>query len=269
MEGFFESVDFIREKYSGTPELGIILGTGLGGLVREICSPLELSYRDIPHFPVSTVETHAGKLIFGQLAGKETVVMQGRFHFYEGYSMQQIVYPVRIMKLLGIKTLFISNVAGGINTRYRKGDMMILDDHINMQSANPLTGKNLDVFGPRFPDMCQPYASRLIDKAWEIAHEESVRIHKGVYAAVNGPNLETRAEYRFLGKIGADAVGMSTVPEVIAAKHAGLEVFAISLITDECDPDYLQPVSVSEIIEVASASEPKLTRILSKMASFA
>lgn len=266
MDHFSESLDFIRQFYKEEAELGIILGTGLGGLVNDIENRIEISYDKIPHFPVSTVETHAGKLVFGTLSGKKVVVMQGRFHSYEGYTMQQITYPLRIMKLLGIKSLFISNVSGGVNLKYSKGDLMIIDDHINLQSGNPLTGKNLDQFGPRFPDMSAPYAKEYIDAGWKIAKEEKVKIHKGVYVAVNGPNLETRAEYKFLHKIGADAVGMSTVPEVIVANHMGLKVFALSLITDECDPDTLSPIDISEIIEIAGRMEPKMTKIFSRLA---
>lgn len=264
MNIFSETLEFLRLHYKGTPEIGIILGTGLGGLAKEIKVEKIFSYADIPHFPVSTVESHAGKLIFGELSGKKVVVMQGRFHAYEGYDMKQITYPVRIMKLLGIESLVISNIAGGINTQYQKGDFMILDDHINLQSGNPLTGPNLDEFGPRFPDMCSPYYEEYIDAAWRIAKNENIRIHKGVYVAVNGPNLETRAEYRFLSRIGADVVGMSTIPEVIVGVHMGLKIFAISLISDECNPDELAPVSIEEIIAVASEAEPKLTNLIKK-----
>ncbi len=265
MSNFSESVDYIRLTCQSIPDIGIILGTGLGGLVRELEIEHTFSYADIPHFPLSTVESHAGKLLFGRLAGKNVVVMLGRFHAYEGYSMQQITYPVRVMKLLGIRTLFVSNIAGGINPEYCKGDLMVLDDHINLQSGNPLTGPNLSEFGPRFPDMCAPYDPELVREALRIGKEEGWKMHKGVYVAVNGPNLETRAEYRFLGRIGADVVGMSTVPEVIAGVHMGLRILAISLISDECNPDCLMPVSLQEILEVASEAEPKLTKLFTRL----
>jgi purine-nucleoside phosphorylase len=262
---YIEAYNYIRNYCKEEPEIGIILGTGLGGLITELEIEKSFSYAEIPHFAVSTVEHHAGKLIFGQMNGKKVVAMQGRFHYYEGYDMQQITFPVRIMKLLGIKNLLISNVSGGINCHFKKGDLAIIDDHINLQTANPLTGKNEDEFGPRFPDMSAPYSKELINKALIIAKESNIPIHTGVYAAVNGPNLETRAEYRFLGKIGADLVGMSTVPEVIVANHMGLKVFAISLITDECDPDNLKPVSISEIIEIAKQGEPNLTKVIKQL----
>lgn len=260
-----ETYDFISQHITEPPETGIILGTGLGRLAGEIKAEQTLSYADIPHFPVNTVESHSGKLIYGTLGGKRVLAMQGRFHYYEGYSMQQITYPVRLMHHLGIKTLYISNVAGAMNLSYHKGDLVLLDDHINLQTANPLTGLNWDGFGPRFPDMSEPYDQEMIHTAWQIAKEEGYRIHKGVYVAVPGPNLETRAEYRFLRTIGADLVGMSTVPEVIVAKHQGMKVFAASIITDIGDPDNLEPVSVAEIIQIAGEAEPKLTRLFYRM----
>ena len=256
-----ETHRYVADKITSVPDVGIVLGTGLGGLTQEIQAEHTFSYADIPHFPVSTVESHDGKLIYGTLGDKKVFAMQGRFHAYEGYTMSQITYPIRLMHLLGIKTLFISNVSGGINTRYEKGDLVIIEDHINLQTANPLTGPNLDDFGPRFPDMSQPYDPELIHLAWQVAKEESYRIHKGVYVAVNGPNLETRAEYRFLRTLGADMVGMSTVPEVIVARHQNMRVLAVSIITDLCDPDQLEPVAVSEIIRVAGEAEPKLTKL--------
>ena len=260
-----ETHRFVSDKISSSPDVGIVLGTGLGRLAQEIKAEHTFSYADIPHFPVSTVESHDGKLIYGTLGSQKVVAMQGRFHAYEGYSMQQITYPIRLMHRLGIKTLYISNVSGGMNTRYEKGDLVIIEDHINLQSANPLTGPNWDDFGPRFPDMSQPYDPDLMHRAWQIAKAEGYRIHKGVYAAVNGPNLETRAEYRFLRTIGADMVGMSTVPEVIVARHQAMRVLAVSIITDLCDPDQLEPVDVSEIIRVASEAEPKLTNLFYRM----
>lgn len=258
-----ETTEFINKISGGfKPEVGIILGTGLGALVEDIEIHHQLSYSDIPHFPVSTLEFHSGKLIFGMLSGKRVVAMQGRLHYYEGYDMKQITYPVRVLKLLGISKLFVSNASGALNPDYRKGDLMIIHDHINMQSDNPLRGKNLDEFGSRFPDMCVPYNQELIAKGLEIAQKYNIRCHKGVYVSVNGPNLETRAEYRFLRIIGADAVGMSTVPEVIVANHMSLPVFAISVLTDEGFPDTLQPVSLEEILKVAEEAEPKMTTIL-------
>jgi purine-nucleoside phosphorylase len=265
MERFTEAVNYIRQHYSSQPEVGIVLGTGLGGLVTEIKVEKEIAYNFIPHFPVSTVESHFGKLIFGTIGEKRVVAMQGRLHYYEGYSMGQITFPIRVMALLGIKSLYISNAAGGLNLKYKKGDLMIIDDHINLQAENPLAGPNLNDFGPRFPDMSRPYDADLIERAMAIATEENIRAHVGVYVSVSGPNLETRAEYRFLRMIGADVVGMSTVPEVIIANHMGLRTFAISVVTDMCDPDHLEPANVPDIIETATKAEPKLTRILSRL----
>jgi len=247
------------------PEIGIILGTGLGGLVTEIEIEKQMMYSNIPDFPISTLEFHSGKLIFGKLSGKRVVAMQGRLHYYEGYSMQQITFPVRVMKMLGIKTLFVSNASGALNPDFRKGDLMVIEDHINLQAQNPLIGINNSDLGPRFPDMSEPYQHTLIDKALKIAGDNKITCHKGVYVSVTGPNLETRAEYRFLRIIGGDAVGMSTVPEVIVANHMGLPVFAISVLTDEGFPDTLKPVSVEEILAVATAAEPKLTLILKEL----
>lgn len=267
LESILEARDYIRQQVSWEPEAGIILGTGLGRLVNEIKTEVVIKYTDIPHFPVSTVESHAGKLIFGKIDNKKVVIMQGRFHYYEGYSMQQVTFPVRVMKLLGVKKLFISNVSGSMNPDIKKGDLMVIEDHINLQSANPLTGPNINEFGPRWPDMSEPYSLSLIDLTLDIAKKENLKVHKGVYVAVNGPNLETRAEYRFLRNIGADVVGMSTVPEVIVAKHMNLDVLAISLVTDECDPDNLSPISIEELLEIAASSEPKLTKLLLKAVS--
>lgn len=265
MDKIKEAIGYIRKFYTDTPEVGIVLGTGLGGLVSEIEVEEEIAYNFIPHFPVSTVESHFGKLIFGKIGDKKVVAMQGRFHYYEGYPMDVITFPIRVMKLLGIERLFISNAAGGMNLSYKKGDLMIIDDHINLQPTNPLVGTNLDELGPRFPDMSRPYDPVLIAQAQEIAAEEDIRAHVGVYASVSGPNLETRAEYRYLRMIGADVVGMSTVPEVIVANHMGLRTFAVSVVTDECDPDHLEPVNVADIIATANEAEPRLTRILSRL----
>ena len=257
-----EALKFIQSKTQVKPEVGIILGTGLGGLVSEIDADKFIPYGEIPNFPISTVETHDGKLILGQLGGKQVVAMQGRFHFYEGYSMKQITFPVRVMKNLGIETLVISNAAGGMNPDFRRGDLMIITDHINLLGDNPLIGPNLDEFGPRFPDMSEPYSKDLIELAEKVASENNIKLQKGVFVAVSGPNLETRAEYRFLRDIGADVVGMSTVPENIVAVHSGLKVLGMSVITDECFPDTLQPVNVQEIIETAKNTEPKLTLVM-------
>lgn len=260
-----ETLGYIRKHTSMEPQVGIVLGTGLGELAKKIDKEVELSYEDIPHFPVSTVETHEGKLILGAINGRQVVAMQGRFHYYEGYTMQQITFPIRVMKFLGIKTLVISNACGGMNPLFRKGDLMIMDDHINLLGDNPLIGKNDDELGPRFPDMSEPYSKRLIELAEEIALEEKIKVQRGVYVAVAGPNLETRAEYRFLRNIGADVVGMSTVPEVIVARHMDIEVFGISVITDECFPDALEPASVPDIIKTANEAQPYLTLLMKKL----
>lgn len=262
---FQETLNYIKKQYPECPEVGIVLGTGMGGLVDAIEIEKQIAYNFIPHFPISTVESHFGKLIFGNIDGVRVVAMQGRMHYYEGYSMFSITYPIRIMKLLGIKTLLLSNAAGALNQTYQKGDLMIIEDHINLQPENPLRGQNLDFLGPRFPDMSQPYDRHLIAQAEKIAQEYGFTIHKGVYVAVQGPNLETRAEYRYLKMIGADVVGMSTVPEVIVANHAGLRTFAVSVVTDICNPDQLNPVSVEEIIAVAKNAEPKLSQLLKKL----
>ena len=260
-----ETLDVIKQKTTGTYETGIILGTGLGGLVKEIEVELEIPYDELPHFAISTVESHSGKLIFGKIGDKKVVAMQGRFHYYEGYSMQQITFPVRVMKYLGVNTLLVSNACGGMNPLFRRGDLMLMVDHINLLGDNPLIGKNEDELGPRFPDMSEPYSSELIELAENIALENNVKVQKGVYVAVTGPNLETKAEYRFLRGIGADVVGMSTVPENIVANHMGMKVLGISIITDECFPEALKPVDVSEIIATAMEAEPKMTLIMKEV----
>jgi len=244
------------------PGIGIILGTGLGGLVKEINAEMVVDYGDIPHFPLSTVESHHGKLIFGMLGKQRVVAMQGRFHYYEGYSMQQVTFPVRVMKFLGVQTLLISNAAGGMNPQFSRGSIMIITDHINLLGDNPLVGSNDNTLGPRFPDMSEPYNRELIVLAEKVALDQRIRTERGVFVAVPGPNLETRAEYRFLRLIGADAVGMSTVPENIVANHMGMRVLGFSIITDECFPDSLQPANVEEIIAVAARTEPMLTTIM-------
>src|ERR1700710_1249020 len=266
LENIQQTTSYIKSRIGDfEPEVGIILGTRLGGLVSEIEVEKQLMYSNIPDFPMSTLEFHSAKLIFGTLAGKKVVAMQGRLHYYEGYTLQQVTFTVRVMKMLGIKTLYVSNASGSLNPAFKKGDLMIIADHINLQPQNPLVGRNNNELGPRFPDMSQPYQRNLIDKALTIAKANNITCHKGVYVAVTGPNLETRAEYRYLRIIGGDSVGMSTVPEVIVANHMGLPVFAISVLTDEGFPDELKPVSVEEILEVAYAAEPKMTLILKEL----
>ncbi len=256
-----ETADFIREKGINAPKVGVILGTGLHNLASKMDQDLSIDYADIPHFPVSTVEFHKGKLIYGKIGGTEALIMQGRFHYYEGYDMKQVTFPVRVLKELGVEYLLISNAAGSMNPDFSKGELMLLDDHINMQPDNPLLGKNVDEQGPRFPDMSAPYNSDMNAKLKSIAASQSAKLHEGVYVSVMGPMLETRAEYRFLRIIGADLVGMSTVPEVIVANHVGLKCAAISVITDECDPDNLAPVNINDIIETAGKADIILSNI--------
>jgi purine-nucleoside phosphorylase len=248
----------VYSQWPGQPRVGIILGTGLGGFAQDIEADVAIAYENIPHFPRSTVEAHAGRLVCGRLAGKTVVAMEGRFHFYEGYSLQQITLPVRVMKALGCGILIVSNASGGMNPRFAKGDLMIIDDHINLMGDNPLIGPNDERLGIRFPDMCRPYDPELIALAERLAAQEKIRCHRGVFVAVPGPNLETRAEYRFLRGIGADAVGMSTVPEVIVAVHSNLRSLGLSVITDMCLPDSLEPVRLEEILATAAAAEKKL-----------
>lgn len=260
-----ETVAYLRTKTRATPNIGIILGTGLGALVEDIDIEISIPYHDIPHFPISTVEFHAGKLIFGKLGEKAIVAMQGRFHYYEGYTMQQITFPVRVMKFLGVETLIVSNACGGINANMTPGDIMIITDHINLLGDNPLVGENDDTLGPRFPDMSEPYSRELIKLTEQIAGQEKLVVKKGVYAALTGPNLETAAEYRFLRTIGADVVGMSTIPEDIVATHSGMQVLGLSVITDACVPEDLKPANIPEIIRVAKQAEPKLTTLIRKV----
>lgn len=260
-----ETLEVIRKFTGEEYPVGIVLGTGLGGLVKEINVEHVIDYSELPHFPLSTVESHHGKLIFGCIGEKKVVAMQGRFHYYEGYSMGQITYPVRIMKLLGVKVLLVSNACGGMNPGFRKGDIMLMTDHINLLGDNPLIGKNEDSLGPRFPDMSEPYSLELIKLAEEAAAENNIKVQKGVYVAVPGPNLETKAEYIFLRSIGADVVGMSTIPENIVANHMGMKVLGISIITDECFPETLKPVNVEEIIRTAVEAEPKMTVIMKEV----
>jgi len=260
-----EATNVLRQKTQFAPEIGVILGTGLGGLTKEIEPEIIIPYTDIPHFPLSTVESHAGRLIFGRLGGKRVMAMQGRFHYYEGYTMKQITFPVRVMKALGCHSLVVSNACGGMNPLFNPGDLMIIADHINLLGDNPLIGPNDETFGPRFPDMSEPYTKTLIALAEQIALEEKMRVQKGVYVALSGPCLETRAEYRFLRAIGADVVGMSTVPEVIVAVHASMRVLGISVITDSCLPDALEAVDIAKIIKIAGEAEPKLTRLMKRV----
>ncbi|NLR91241.1 MULTISPECIES: purine-nucleoside phosphorylase [Flammeovirga] len=244
------------------PEVGIVLGTGLGGLVEEFDIKYDLAYEKLNDFPLSTVESHKGRLIFGYFNGKKIVAMQGRFHFYEGYDMKTVTFPIRVLKLLGIKALVISNAAGGINPKYNKSDLMILNDHINLMTANPLTGTNINEWGDRFPDMFEPYDTQLRELANQVVKENNLPVHEGVYAAVTGPNLETKAEYKYLSIIGADVVGMSTVPEVIVAVQMKLPVFAVSVVTDLCYEGALKPVQLEEILENARNAEPHLSKLI-------
>jgi len=260
-----ESTAYLAERGFDAPEIGIVLGTGLGKLVDDIQNPIEAHYNHIPFFPLATVEFHTGKLIYGTFQGKKVVVMQGRFHLYEGYDLMDVTYPIRVMHQLGIKKLFISNAAGAINLDFKKGDMMLIEDHINLQGSSPLAFKNVAEFGDRFTDMAEPYNVGMRRKLIEIATRENINLREGVYASVVGPQLETRAEYRMLRIIGADAVGMSTVPEVIVANHLRLPIVAISVLTDECDPDNLQAVDIEEIIAIAGATEPKMVKLFKEL----
>lgn len=257
-----EAVEAIRRTWSGEPRVGVILGTGLGSLAEQIQTEAELPYESIPHFPRSTTVGHTGQLVCGRLEGVPVVAMEGRFHAYEGYSYRQITFPVRVMKALGAETLIVSNACGGMNPQYEQGDIMVIEDHINLMSGNPLVGVNDDRLGPRFPDMSAPYDRQLICRALAIARRENFTAHKGVYVAVTGPNLETRAEYRFLRAIGADVVGMSTVPEVIVAVHSGMRVLGLSIVTDMCLPDALRPAEIESILATAARAEPNLRKIV-------
>ena len=257
-----EAVGVIRSRWESQPHAGIILGTGLGSLVEQIEVEASFDYGEIPHFPQSTAISHAGRLLCGTLKGLPVVAMEGRMHMYEGYPLKQITLPVRVMKALGADLLVVSNACGGLNPDYQCGDIMVIDDQINLMGDNPLIGVNDDRLGPRFPDMCEPYDQRLVERALEVARREGITAHKGVYVAVAGPNLETRAEYRFLRTIGADVVGMSTVPEVLVAVHSGMRSVGFSIITDMCLPDELTPADVSEIIAVANEAEPRLRTLV-------
>ncbi|WP_244554735.1 purine-nucleoside phosphorylase [Pontibacter indicus] len=266
MQQLRESASYIQDKTGNfQPEFGIILGTGLGALIKEIEIEYSLDYADIPHFPVSTVESHTGRLAFGTLAGRRVIVMQGRFHYYEGYTMQQVVHPVRVMKLLGVNKLFISNASGGLNPAFNTSDLMVITDHINLQPSNPLIGPNLDELGPRFPDMSEVYDEQMVRQAMVIAEDAGFTLQEGVYASVPGPMLETLAEYSYIARIGADAVGMSTVPEAIAARHMGMKIFGISVITDMGTPDRIKKVNLADILEAAAIAEPRMTLLIKEL----
>ncbi|MEJ6588555.1 MAG: purine-nucleoside phosphorylase [Crocinitomicaceae bacterium] len=267
LEKFKEAADYIQEKTALKPSVGIILGTGLGGLVSEIEIVKEIPYTEIPHFPISTVKGHSGKLIFGKLGGKSVVAMQGRFHYYEGYSLQEVTFPVRVMKFLGIERLFVSNASGGVNENFEIGEIMILNDHIDLFPGNPLIGKNYEELGPRFPDMSEPYSHEMIKQALKIAERNNIKVSQGCYAGLTGPTLETPAEYSYVHSIGADAVGMSTVPEVIVARHMGIPCFAVSIITDLGVPGKIKKVTHQDVIEVAAKQEPKMTLIMKELIS--
>jgi purine-nucleoside phosphorylase len=265
LEQIKNTAAYIQSKISFQPEVGIILGTGLGGLVKEINIRHTIPYEEIPDFPVSTVEGHSGKLIFGELGGKNVVAMQGRFHYYEGYNMQQVTYPVRVMKFLGIQKLFVSNASGGVNDTFEIGDLMIITDHINFFPANPLIGKNMPELGPRFPDMSEAYSKEIIEKAKKVANANNIKVRQGVYLGLSGPTFETPAEYRMVKILGADAVGMSTVPEVIVARHMGIPCFAISIITDLGVDGKIVEVTHEEVQQVAAQAEKKMTLIMKEL----
>ena len=260
-----ESSQFLQQRGFDKPEIGIILGTGLGQIIDKVNVEAEMSYNHIPHFPTATVEFHKGKLIYGTLAGKKVVLMQGRFHLYEGYSLLDVTFPVRVMHNLGIKKLLVSNASGAINSSFKKGEIMLIDDHINLQGGSPLAFKGVEKLGERFVDMSAPYDANMNTQLEAIAATKEINLHKGVYASVVGPQLETRAEYRYLRTIGADAVGMSTVPEIIVANHLELPVSALSVLTDECDPDNLQPVNIPEIIAMAGKAEPDMITLFTEL----
>ncbi|KAA3620898.1 MAG: purine-nucleoside phosphorylase [Flavobacterium sp.] len=260
-----EAVSFLQGRGFGVPEIGIILGTGLGKILEYVSVEAEMSYNHIPNFPTATVEFHTGKLIYGELGGKKVILMQGRFHIYEGYSLQDVTFPVRVMHQLGIKRLLVSNASGAINLSFSKGEIMLIDDHINLQGSSPLAFRGVEKLGERFVDMSAPYDKEMNQLIEEIAMNNDIKLHKGVYASVVGPQLETRAEYRYLKIIGADAVGMSTVPEVIVANHLGVPVSALSVLTDECDPDHLEPVEIVDILAMAAKAEPDMITLFTEL----
>tara|TARA_B100001146_G_scaffold225193_1_gene247568 strand:- start:51253 stop:52065 length:813 start_codon:yes stop_codon:yes gene_type:complete len=260
-----ESVAFLKDRGFGSPQIGIILGTGLGQILEQVEIEAEMSYNHIPYFPTATVEFHQGKLIFGTLAGKKVILMQGRFHLYEGYSFRDVTFPVRVMHKLGIEKLLVSNASGAVNLSFNKGEIMLIDDHINLQDGSPLAFKGVERLGQRFVDMSAPYDPEMNSKIESIAQQHNITLHKGVYASVVGPQLETRAEYRYLKIIGADAVGMSTVPEIIVANHLQLPVAAVSVLTDECDPDNLEPVDIADIMAMAAKAEPHMITLFTEL----
>ncbi len=256
------SVQAIWKKTAFRPDIAIVLGTGLGNLTKKVTQTAEINYHKIPYFPKPTAISHAGRLIFGSLGGKNVVIMDGRFHYYEGYPLEQVTFPIRVLKKLGAKILIVSNASGSVNLKYQKGDIILIQDHINLMGVNPLVGPNDDRIGVRFPDMSEPYSERLMKLAEESAKAKRIPLKRGVYMAVSGPNLETRAEYHFVKIAGADLVGMSTVPEVIVGVHSGFEVLGLSVVTDVCDPDNLQPIKIEEIIRTATAAGPKLDQLV-------
>lgn len=260
-----ESAQFLKNRGFENPEIGIILGTGLGQIIEKVAVEVEVSYNHIPNFPTATVEFHKGKLIYGTLSGKNVILMQGRFHLYEGYTLNDVTFPVRVMDALGVQKLLVSNAAGAINLNFKKGEIMLLDDHINLQGGSPLAFKGVEMLGERFADMSAPYDTSMNSAIESIAVNKGITLHKGVYASVVGPQLETRAEYRYLKIIGADAVGMSTVPEVIVANHLGMPVAAVSVLTDECDPDHLEPVNIADIIAMAEKAEPDMIALFTEL----
>ncbi|AOW08050.1 purine-nucleoside phosphorylase [Flavobacterium gilvum] len=260
-----ETVSYIKNKIDFTPEFGVILGSGLGGFTNDIAIEFRLPYEEIPNFPVSTVQGHKGALVFGTIGSKKVVAMQGRFHYYEGYSMKEVTFPVRVMKYLGIQKLIVSNASGGVNPNFKVGSIMIIKDHINFMPEHPLRGKNDERFGPRFVNMSQPYSVEMIAKAKEIAHEFNIEVHEGVYLGLQGPTFETLAEYRMVKIMGADCVGMSTVPEVIVARHMDLETFGVSIITDMGDEESIETISHDEVLEAAKGAEPHLRKLISEL----
>ena len=262
LEKINQAVAFLKEKISQSPNTGIVLGTGLGGLLHDIEIITEIPYQEIPHFPIATVTSHQGKLILGRVENKIILAMKGRFHYYEGYSMKEVTFPIRIMKMLGIQTLMLSNASGGLNPEFKIGDIMVIEDHIDLFPENPLRGQNLDQFGDRFPDISEAYCKEMIQLASEIAQQNNITLRKGVYAGVQGPNLETPAEYRYLRTIGADAVGMSTVPEVIVAAQSGMKIFALSAITDLCTPGNIKKINLPDILQAAAKAEPSMRQVL-------
>jgi purine-nucleoside phosphorylase len=261
-----EAAEYIKTRTKRKPVVAVILGTGLGnGFVEKISDQEVISYNAIPHFPLTTVTSHKGQLIFGKVGGTQVMVMRGRFHYYEGYSMQQIALPVRVMKLLGVTYLLVSNAAGNLNLEWRKGELMMLEDHINLQPDSPLRGENSELFGPRFPDMSQPYSKKLNKKLSAIARKEKIALHAGVYASVQGPAMETRAEYRYMRIAGADAVGMSTVPEILTANHMGMTCCAVSVLTNDCDPENPHPVELQDVVEAAGSAERYLVTLFTEL----